>query len=105
MKKVSVCLISLIVLISLFSSSVTVSANTTFSDVPREHWVYNDIRFLSGKGVIRGAGGKFYPLVTLTKVDAAIMMVRAMNLQAPSKTRIIPFEFIKTRLHEAFINA
>ena len=96
MKKVSACLISLIVLISLFSSSVIVSASTTFSDVPRDHWAYNDIQFLSGKGVIKGSDGKFQPLVTLTKLDAAIMMARAMKLQAPSKPKMIPSDMKST---------
>ncbi|WP_423408285.1 DUF4855 domain-containing protein [Heyndrickxia sp. MSNUG] len=96
MKRITLTAISFMVLLSLFSNTVNAS-NTTFKDVPRDHWAHDEIRFLSSKGVIKGfASGEFKPLVILTRKDAAIMLVRAMRLKAPSNPKIVPSDMKPT---------
>ena len=77
---------SILILILPFS----VLANS-FKDVPKDHWAHDEIRFLSDKQVIRGySSGNFQPLTTLTRKDAAVMMVRAMKLPAVSQPTVRP---------------
>lgn len=64
---------------------------TTFKDVPKDHWAHDEIRFLSDKLVIRGySSGNFQPLTTLTRKDAAVMIVRAMKLPAIQQPTVRP---------------
>jgi hypothetical protein len=83
-------LMALILFISLGIGS-TISEASKFKDVPMDHWAHDEIRFLSDKQVIRGySSGNFQPLTTLTRKDAAVMMVRAMKLPAASQPSVRP---------------
>lgn len=88
MKKGFIYVFSLIAI--LWLGATQAFANSEFSDVSRSHWAYQDIMFLSEKGVIRGHLGKFNPNGTLTRNDAAIMIVRAMGLETPANPKVIP---------------
>ncbi|MGM9928475.1 MAG: DUF4855 domain-containing protein [Bacillus sp. (in: firmicutes)] len=58
-----------------------VNNDTVFPDVPKSYWAYKEIKFLSEKGVIKGfPTGKFNPLATIIRKDAAAMLVRAMDV-------------------------
>jgi hypothetical protein len=89
MKKLSIYLSSILMLLLVFLSPALVKANE-FSDVSRYHWAYQDIKFLSDKEVIKGHLGKFSPNASITRNDAAIMLVRAMNLETPAEPQVIP---------------
>ncbi len=69
----------------------TISEASKFKDVPMDHWAHDEIRFLSDKQVIRGySSGNFQPLTTLTRKDAAVMIIRAMKLPAVSQPSVRP---------------
>ncbi len=80
--------------ILLFILPFSVNASS-FKDVPKDHWAHDEIRFLSDKQVIRGySSGNFQPLTTLTRKDAAVMMVRAMKLSAVSQPTVKPSDLM-----------
>lgn len=94
-KKITLTIISLLLFLSIFTYSA--KAANGFTDVPRDHWAHNEIRFLSSKGVIKGfASGEFKPLGILSRKDAAIMMVRAMKLKAPVTPTVVPSDMKST---------
>lgn len=69
----------------------------SFKDVPRDHWAHDEIQFLTSKQVIKGyAGGTFQPLQTLTRKDAAIMVVRALKWAKPANPAIKPSDLKPT---------
>lgn len=53
-----------------------------YSDVSYTHWAYEDINFMTKHKVINGyKNGIFKPGETITRKDAAVMMVRALELE------------------------
>ena len=86
----SVLLVSLI--FGLFSSQAL-----AFKDVPVDHWAHDEIRFLTDKKVIKGfSDGKFQPLATLNRKDAAVMIVRALKLPAEKNPSVRPTDLQST---------
>lgn len=74
-------LLALIAFVVLFYLNASPAQAQTFKDVPSNHWAHNEIGFLTDKGVIRGfSNGTFKPTAVLTRKDAAVMMVRALQL-------------------------
>ncbi|WP_071392845.1 S-layer homology domain-containing protein [Bacillus tuaregi] len=64
----------------------TVTAQTTFHDIPDQYWAKGDIEYLSGKKVINGyKDGSFGPNATIKRVDAATMIVRALGLETTNR--------------------
>ncbi|MFK2827231.1 S-layer homology domain-containing protein [Bacillus sp. B190/17] len=62
----------------------------SFIDVSKEHRFYNDIHFLSERGIISGfEDGSFQPNKTVTRAEAAIMISRALEL--PINSTKTPF--------------
>lgn len=98
MKRLAALLLSVAGLISLTPGQAA-GAETNFSDLTRSHWAYHDISFLTEKDVIMGFDGKFLPNETITRLDAAVMMGRAMQLNAPAEpTTTVPTDmFLSTR--------
>ena len=90
MKKVLAMVFSIILFVSLLTvSTIEVSAN--FKDIPRDHWAYNEIKFLTDKKVITNCSNcKYEPLSLLTRKDAAIMLARSLKLNAPQKVKVVP---------------
>lgn len=75
--------ISLILSICLaFTLFYSPSAHATFyKDVSYKHWAYDDINFLSNHKVINGFKDKYFkPDLVITRKDAAIMLVRSLEL-------------------------
>ncbi|OES44968.1 DUF4855 domain-containing protein [Domibacillus iocasae] len=94
MKKALSLLFSCILVITLLPGPAGAAG---FKDVPRDHWAHDEIRFLSGKQVIKGyAGGTFQPLKTLTRKDAAIMVVRALKWPKPANPLVKPADMKPT---------
>ncbi len=55
-----------------------------FSDIPSDHFAYDEIRFLSDRRVISGyPDGTFAPNQTITRAQTAVMLVRELGLTAP----------------------
>ncbi|OLN24105.1 hypothetical protein BTO30_01440 [Domibacillus antri] len=94
MKKAVFLLLSVL----LFSTTLPNQAGgAQFKDIPRDHWAHDEIRFLTDKQVIKGyAGGTFQPLKTLTRKDAAIMVVRALKWPMPSNPSVKPSDMKAT---------
>lgn len=77
MKKILIA--SILLLTVCWSSNVSAA---TFSDVSEKHGHYKDIMTLHEKGIINGyANGTFKPNASITKAQAATIIVRALNLQ------------------------
>lgn len=52
-----------------------------FADVPSEAWYYRSVMSASGSGIAEGMeGGRFAPLASITREDAAVMLDRAFQL-------------------------
>lgn len=74
-----ITLITALLATVLFAS--TASA-TYYKDVPYTHWAYEDIQFMTKHRIINGySTGQFKPGETITRKDAAVMMVRALQLE------------------------
>lgn len=57
------------------------ASSTTFSDVPADHWAYEEILALHQRGVITGHGdGTFEPDAVVLRSEFAKMMVLALDL-------------------------
>ncbi|MFC2095166.1 S-layer homology domain-containing protein [Candidatus Bipolaricaulota bacterium] len=51
-----------------------------FTDVPRDHWAYEDLEYLAARGIITGLpGGNFEGDSALDRYDAAAMISRAIK--------------------------
>jgi SLAP domain-containing protein len=61
------------------------SAASAFSDVDSHYWAYNEIHYLSDKQIIRGRDGKFYPEEPLKRMQAAEMLVKALQLSVENR--------------------
>ncbi|MFJ7825423.1 DUF4855 domain-containing protein [Psychrobacillus sp. NPDC096623] len=93
MKKIKMFLVVLVCFI-LFAPSVGAQS---FKDVPLDHWAHDEIRFLTDKQVIRGfSDSSFKPLTTLTRKDAAVMIVRALKLPTVQRPTVKPTDLKPT---------
>ena len=53
-----------------------------FSDVPKDYWANDIITKMSDKGIINGyEDGTFRPDEIVTKIDAQIILQKALNLK------------------------
>jgi len=51
-----------------------------FTDVPRDHWAYEDLEYLNARGIIPGLpGGQYEGDAALSRYDAAAMISRAIK--------------------------
>lgn len=84
MKKIGIFLM-IAFLVNSILLGTTVSA-AAFKDVPNNFWAKNDITFLSEKKIINGyPNGNFGPNDTVRRVDAAAMIVRALDLNTKNR--------------------
>ncbi len=61
-------------------------AQVTFTDVARDFWAKEEIEFLNGQDVISGfPDGEFRPSESITRTQAAAMLVRALNLNTENR--------------------
>jgi|GEM_PF-2627026 len=73
-----------ILIIALFTTKV--EAASKFKDVPNDFWAKAEIEFLSGKGIIKGYNdGTFKPNEPVKRVQAAIMITRALGLNTSNR--------------------
>ncbi len=76
----------IIFLLAIFISTEIAIAKTKFRDVSSKHWAEDDIVFLSEKNIISGyPNGNFGPTDQIKRVDAAIMIARALNLDTKNR--------------------
>lgn len=81
----------LLAFIIIFNLGTLQAGAQTFKDVPNDHWASDEIQFLTNKRVIKGfSNGTFKPTAILTRKDAAVMMVRAMQLPINKNPKIKP---------------
>lgn len=51
-----------------------------FSDVPQDHWAYEDIKYLAEKGIVTGLpGGTYEGDKAMTRYEVATMVARAVR--------------------------
>ncbi|WP_158602260.1 S-layer homology domain-containing protein [Cohnella endophytica] len=66
-----------------FSRYAIVNATKTFGDLERYGWALQAIESLASKGIVNGTGSsKFAPAAAITRADAVVSIMRALNLQA-----------------------
>jgi len=71
----------------------TVTSNTgdVFVDVPKDHWAYDDIKYLADRGIITGLpGGKYNGSQPLTRYDAAALVARAIKYMQNNPESVTP---------------
>ncbi|MFC3883604.1 S-layer homology domain-containing protein [Bacillus songklensis] len=82
MKKISLVVLSFILLLSLIIPTFNhVQAAVSFKDVPSHHWAKKEIDYLVDNGIITGyKDGTFKPNNNVTNAQVALMLVRALKL-------------------------
>ncbi|MFD1735037.1 S-layer homology domain-containing protein [Bacillus salitolerans] len=87
MKKIVITLLALILFIPVNSTN---AATKEFTDVPNDFWAYEEIKYLTSKGVISGyQDGTFKPNNPVSRAQAVVMLARALDL--PLDNRRNPF--------------
>jgi hypothetical protein len=77
-------------------------AKSKFKDVPDDFWAKTEIEFLSSKGIIKGfSDGAFRPDQPVKRVQAAIMITRALGLDTSNRPNP-GFQDIKNLDKEAY---
>lgn len=85
MKKVGLLLL-VVSLAASFIIGPAATAQTIFNDISDKYWAKDDITFLSEKKIINGyKNGNFAPNDTIKRVDAATMIVRALDLDTDNR--------------------
>ena len=95
--------LSFIVAMVMFVTIVPfVSASSTFSDVPRNHWAYKEIQTMASLGIIKGyEDGKFRPNNLVTRAEFAKIMIAAAGVDIHSQKVSQTFQDVP-RNHWAF---
>jgi len=62
-----------------------------FTDVPKDHWAYDDIKYLSDRGIITGLpGGKYNGSAALDRYSAAALIARAIKYLQNNPESVTP---------------
>jgi len=62
-----------------------------FTDVPRDHWAYEDLEYLAARGIITGLpGGKYNGDDPLDRYSAAAMIARAIKYMQNNPESVTP---------------
>ena len=71
----------------LLSASLLLSSSFAFSDLTREHWAYDVVNKMQGKGIISGfLDNTFQPESSVTRAQFATMLVKTIGLPLKSGT-------------------
>lgn len=70
----------LLAVIMMITAIPLVQAAPKFSDVPRDHWAYEEITTMAEKGIIQGYDGKFRPNSHITRAEFAKIMIAAAGV-------------------------
>jgi hypothetical protein len=66
-------------------------AGGLFTDVPKDHWAYDDIKYLSDRGIIEGIpGGKYNGDQALDRYSAAALIARAIKYMQNNPESVTP---------------
>lgn len=77
----------LLAVVMMITAIPLVQAAPRFSDVPRDHWAYEEITTMAEKGIIQGYDGKFRPNSHITRAEFAKIMIAAAGVDI-SKNRV-----------------
>ena len=67
------------------------NTSTLFTDVPKDHWAYNDIKYLVDRGIITGLpGGKYNGDQPLTRYSAAALIARTIQYLQNNPDTVTP---------------
>ena len=97
MKKVSISMIIVMMIVSAVIFSPSVKAQSNFSDVITKDPFYKEVMFLKEKGILEVYNdGYFDPYRHLTRVEAVRMILKAKNITDFSNVKNPGFIDIKT---------
>jgi len=66
-------------------------AGGLFTDVPKDHWAYDDLKYLSDRGIITGLpGGKYNGDQALDRYSAAALIARAIKYMQNNPESVTP---------------
>ena len=83
MKKTLSLILTLALLLALAPAAFADDGDGAFTDVPADHWAYNDVTEAASLGFINGYGdGRFGPNDTLTREQWAALIVRTLGPRA-----------------------
>lgn len=68
----------------VISTSSTVFAANTYSDVPSTHWAYTAITKVADKGIMVGDGTNYYPNQVIDKMEASRILARVAGYNSTS---------------------
>jgi len=74
-----------------------------FTDVPRDHWAYEDLEYLTARGIITGLpGGEYNGDDPLDRYSAAAMIARAIKYMQSNPESVTPedLDVIKSLIFE-----
>lgn len=67
------------------------STSGLFTDVPKDNWAYDDIKYLVDRGIITGLpGGKYNGTAALDRYSAAAMIARAIKYVENNPQSVTP---------------
>ncbi|GAB6084734.1 S-layer homology domain-containing protein [Alkaliphilus crotonatoxidans] len=69
-------------MVSALGLEVNVDKAIDFSDVGVNDWFYSYINAAYGAGIVSGDGNRFYPHQNITREEMAVILVRALNMEA-----------------------
>jgi len=68
-----------------------VNTGSLFTDVPVDHWAYEDLTYLADRGIITGLpGGRYDGETALTRYDAAALIARAIQYMQNNPSSVTP---------------
>ena len=112
MKRIGL-MILVVFLVGPFFLDLTATAKTNFKDVPTKHWANEDVTYLFEKKIINGYSNEIFgPDDSIKRVDAARMIVRALDLDTSNRpipnlkditTKSDGYDDIATVIDEAFL--
>jgi len=66
-----------------------------FTDVPRDHWAYEDLEYLAARGIITGLpGGRYNGDDPLDRYSAAAMIARAIKYMQNNPESVTPEDLV-----------
>jgi len=68
-----------------------VNTGSLFTDVPVDHWAYEDLTYLADRGIITGLpGGRYDGDTALSRYDAAALIARAIQYMQNNPSSVTP---------------
>jgi hypothetical protein len=98
MKRILLCGVAIVALVGVGAVGQTGNGHAEppdtgglFTDVPRDHWAYEDLEYLAARGIITGLpGGRYNGDDPLDRYSAAAMIARAIKYMQNNPESVTP---------------